>query len=137
MLRAISWRHKCRFSQLEEERASEGEQVAAGCRVAQPRNETSSSSSTERGPREDSGAITSQSLVKKPPANAGDARDASFIPGLGRFPWRRAWEPTPVFLPGEPHGQSSLEYSSSWGHKESHMTEAAHTTKRGNCWPVE
>ena len=100
MPRVISWPHKPRFSQLEEERASEGEQVAAGCHVDQLRNEISSSSPTERGPREDSGAITSQSLVKKPPANAGDARDASFIPVLGRFPWRRAWEPTPVFSPG-------------------------------------
>ena len=97
MLRVISWRHKPRFSQLEKERASEGEQVAAGCHVDQLQNEISSSSPRERGPREDSGAITSQSLVKKPIANAGDA---SFIPVLGRLPWRRAWEPTPVFSPG-------------------------------------
>ena len=53
MLHAVSWRHKRRFSKLKEERASGGEQVAAGCRVDQPQNETSSSSSTERGPRED------------------------------------------------------------------------------------
>ena len=29
------------------------------------------------------------------------------IPGLGRFPWRREWQPTPVFLPGEFHGHRS------------------------------
>ena len=28
--------------------------------------------------------------------------------GVGRIPWRRAWQPTPIFLPGESHGQSSL-----------------------------
>ena len=33
--------------------------------------------------------------------NMGSIRDAGLIPGLGRFPWRRAWLPTPVFLPGE------------------------------------
>ena len=29
----------------------------------------------------------------------------------GRIPWRRAWQPTPVFLPGESHGQRSLANS--------------------------
>ena len=38
-------------------------------------------------------------------------------------PWGRAWQPTPVFLPGEFHGQGSLVGYSSWGHKESDMTE--------------
>ena len=45
------------------------------------------------------------SVAKNPPANAGDT---SLIPGLGKFPWRRKWQPTPVFLPGESHGQRSL-----------------------------
>ena len=44
-------------------------------------------------------------MVKNLPANAGDIRDAGSIPGLGRYPGGRAWQPTPVFLPGEPHGQ--------------------------------
>ena len=38
-------------------------------------------------------------------------------------PWRREWLPTPVFLPGESHGQRSLAGYSPWGHKESDMTE--------------
>ena len=63
-------------------------------------------------------------MVKNPPANAGDVRDMDLIPGSGRSPWRRAWQPTPVFLPGESHGQRSLAGYSSWGHKESDMTEA-------------
>ena len=42
------------------------------------------------------------------PANAGDVIDVGLIPGLEKIPWRRAWQPTPVFLPGESHGQRSL-----------------------------
>ena len=38
------------------------------------------------------------------------------------YPWRREWLPTPVFLPGESHGQRSLVGYSPWGHKESDMT---------------
>ena len=37
--------------------------------------------------------------------------------------WRRKWQPTPVFLPEESHGQRSLVCYSPWGHKESDMTE--------------
>ena len=40
-------------------------------------------------------------VVKKPACNAGDIRDVGLIPGSGRFPWSRAWQLTPVFLPGE------------------------------------
>ena len=46
-------------------------------------------------------------MVKNSPASVGDTRDAGLIPRSGRFPWRRAWQPTPVFLPGEPHGQKN------------------------------
>ena len=45
------------------------------------------------------------------------------ILGLGRFPWRRKWQPTPVLLPGQSHGQRSLEGYSSWGGKESDTTQ--------------
>ena len=47
-------------------------------------------------------------VVKNPPVNAGDAIDASLIPGSERFPWRKKWQPTPVFLPGKCHGQRSM-----------------------------
>ena len=57
-------------------------------------------------------------------ADAGDVRDGGSIPGWGRFPWRRAWQPTPVFLPGESHGQRSLGAYSPWGRTESDTTEA-------------
>ena len=40
-------------------------------------------------------------VVKNLPGIAGDERDTGSVPGLGRSPWRRTWQPTPVFLPGE------------------------------------
>ena len=45
------------------------------------------------------------------------------IPRSGRFPWRREWLPTLVFLPREFHEQRSLAGYSPWGHKESDTTE--------------
>ena len=54
---------------------------------------------------------------------ACNAGDLGSIPGLERFPWRRAWQPPPVFLPGEFRGQRSLAGYSPWGHKESDTTE--------------
>ena len=52
-----------------------------------------------------------------------DPRDAGSIPGLGRSPWRRALQPTAIFLPGESHGQRSLEGYSLKGRKELHTAE--------------
>ena len=40
-----------------------------------------------------------------------------------KVPWRRAWQPAPVFLPGESHGQRSLAVYNPWGRKESDTTE--------------
>ena len=47
----------------------------------------------------------------------------SFDPWGGKIPWKRKWQPTLVFLPGEPHGQRSLVGYSSWGPKESDTIE--------------
>ena len=44
---------------------------------------------------------------------------------MGKIPWRRAWQPTPVLLPGESHGQRSLAGYSPWGHKGSDAAEQA------------
>ena len=49
--------------------------------------------------------------------------DMSFIPGLGRSPREGNWQPTPVFLPVEFHGQRRLVGYSPWGHKELDTTE--------------
>ena len=63
------------------------------------------------------------SVVKNPPASAGDIRNVGLTPGSKKMPWRRKWQPTPVFLPGKSHGQKSLTGYNPWGHKESDTTE--------------
>ena len=47
-------------------------------------------------------------VVKIPPANVGSYRRCGFDPWAGKIPWRRKRLPTPVFWPGEFHGQRSL-----------------------------
>ena len=44
-------------------------------------------------------------------------------PCVGKIPWRRKWQLTPIFLPGESHGQRSLASHNPGGHKESGTTE--------------
>ena len=61
-------------------------------------------------------------VVKNPPANARDMR-RRFDLWVGKIPWRRTWQPTPVFLPGESHGQRTLVVYSPWGCKELDTTE--------------
>ena len=41
---------------------------------------------------------------------------------VGKIPWRRKWQPTPVFMPGKMHGQRSLVGYNTWGSKELDMT---------------
>ena len=62
-------------------------------------------------------------VVNKQPAKAGDVRRCSFYLWVGKIPWRSAWQPTPVFLPGESHGQRTLAGYSPWGRKESDTTK--------------
>ena len=59
---------------------------------------------------------------KEPINRCRRCRRLKFDPWVGKIPWRRAWQPTPVFLPGEPHGQRSLVGYSLWGHKELDVT---------------
>ena len=59
-------------------------------------------------------------MVKNLPANAGDIGDS----WVGKIPWRKAWQRTPVFLSGEAHGQRSLVGYGPWGPNESDTTEA-------------
>ena len=51
---------------------------------------------------------------------------AGFDPWVRKIPWRRKWQPHPVFLPGKSHGWRSLAGYSPWGRKESDMTEWLH-----------
>ena len=58
-----------------------------------------------------------------------------FDPWVGKIPWRRKWQPTPVFLPGQSHGPRSRVGYSSWGLKESDTTERHIRTYIGtNIW---
>ena len=50
-------------------------------------------------------------------------RRPGFDPWVKKIPWRREWQPTPVFLPGKSHGQRSLVGYSPWSRKELDMTE--------------
>ena len=50
-------------------------------------------------------------------------RRPGFAPWVGKIPWKRIWQSTPVLLPGEFHGQRSLAGCSPQGHKELDMTE--------------
>ena len=59
---------------------------------------------------------------KEPAHQRRRYRRRRFDPRAGKIPCRRAWQPTPVFLPGESHAQRSLEGYSPWGHKESDTT---------------
>ena len=61
---------------------------------------------------------------KKPACQCRRHKRCGFDPCVRMIPWRRAWQPTPVFLPGESHGQRSLVGSSPYGYKELAMTEA-------------
>ena len=55
---------------------------------------------------------------KEPACRCMRHKRCGFDPWVRKIPWRRAWQPTPVFLPGEFHGQRSLAGKGPWGHKE-------------------
>ena len=61
-------------------------------------------------------------VVKNPLASAGDTRDM-VDPWVWKIPWRRKWQPTLIFLPGESHGQRNLVGYSPQGLKEADRTE--------------
>ena len=66
------------------------------------------------------------SVVKNPPANAGDTRDTGSIPGSGKSPYRK-WQTTAVFLPGKSHGQRSLARYTVQGVTKSQTRLSIHT----------
>ena len=63
-------------------------------------------------------------VVKSPPAKARDLKRCRFKPWVGKIPGRRAQQPTPVFLPGESHGQRSVVGYTVHSVTESDTTEA-------------
>ena len=58
-------------------------------------------------------------VVKNLPANAEDMR-CEFDPWVRKVPWRRVWQPIPILLPGESHGQRSLVGYSTWDRRAGH-----------------
>ena len=60
---------------------------------------------------------------KEPVCQYSQIWDTSSIPGLGRSPWKKPWQLTPAFLPGESHGKKSLAVYSLWDHRESDTTD--------------
>ena len=57
-------------------------------------------------------------------------------PWIRKIPWSRKWQPTPVLLPGESHGQRSLVGYSPWGCKESDTTEYTHAHTQQYGWSL-
>ena len=63
-------------------------------------------------------------VVRNLPASAGDIKRHEFNPWVRKNPWRRAWQPIPILLPGDSHGQRSLAGYSPQSRKELDITES-------------
>ena len=78
---------------------------------------------------------------KEPACQCRRCKRCRFDPWVWKMPWRRAWKSTPVFLPGEPHGQRRLAAYSPWGRKELsvcthasiHVSMYVYVLKSGSC----
>ena len=68
---------------------------------------------------------------KEPSCHCRRHKRHGFDSWVGKIPWRRKWQPTPVFLPGKSHRQRSLVGYSLWGHKQSDATEHTCTAYLG------
>ena len=71
----------------------------------------------------DQGASQVALSGKEPACQCRRSKRQGFNPWVGKIPWRRKWQPTPVLLPGESHGQRSLAGYSPQGLKELDTTE--------------
>ena len=77
------------------------------------------------------GASQVAPVVKNLPASAGHMRQ-EFDPWVRKIPWRRAWQPTPVFLPRESHEQRSLVGYILYG--PFHGRNKEHSSRNLNCF---
>ena len=73
-------------------------------------------------------------LVAQMIKNLPVVQETWFSPWVRKIPGRRKWQPTPLFLPGESHGQKSLVGYSLWGGKELDMTERLILLKSTHYW---
>ena len=92
-----------RYSCLENPRDG-GAWWAAVYGVTQSRTRLKQLSSSSSSSSSSRASLVTQ-MVKESACNVGDLGSIS---GLGRFPWRKKWQPIPVFLPEKFHGQRSL-----------------------------
>ena len=98
---------------------------------------------SQRHPQEMDGVgkIQSHFYIQLPSSSDGKESackaEARFDPWVGEILWRREWQPTPVFLPGESHGRRSLVGYSSWGRRESDTTERPSTHSTLNYKSLE
>ena len=89
------------------------------------------------GPQKESVPSQVAPVVKEPTCQCRRHKRLGFDPWVGKIPWRRARQPTPVFLPRECHGQRSLVGYSLQGHKESDMTAVTLCIHTHNSMLVE
>ena len=74
-------------------------------------------------------------VIKNPPTNAGGTRDAGSVPGLGRSPGVRKWQPSPVCLPGKFQDRGAWWVTVHEVTKDLDMTEPLNThVHRHNCF---
>ena len=73
---------------------------------------------------------------KEPTCQSRRHRTPGFDLWVRKIPWRRAWQPTPGFLPGESHGQRSMAGCSPQGQKESDMLVTEKQQQIKYLWPV-
>ena len=66
---------------------------------------------------------------KESPCQCRRCKRHSVDPSVRKIPWRRKWQPSPVFLPGKFHGQRSLVGYCPWGCKESDLAERTHNVQ--------
>ena len=70
----------------------------------------------------------SRLLFNPPNTLSCQCRRPRLNPWVGKIPWKRKWQPTPVFLPGEFHGRRSLSGHNPWGHRVGHVLVTEHST---------
>ena len=63
---------------------------------------------------------------KEPACQCRRCKRPGFDPWVRKIPWRRAWQPTPLFLPGEFHGERNLVGYNPYGRKELDTTAYTH-----------
>ena len=67
---------------------------------------------------------------KEPACQCRRRKRFGIAPQVGKIPWKRKWQSTPVFLPGASHGQRSLVGCSPWGYEELDTTKVRQTCSR-------